>query len=276
MWQIGIYKGNSVENLTPIAQNPIINNTMVKEFDAEFVADPFMIYVNKQWYLFFEALDKSNNKGVIGVSSSKNLIDWNYLGIALKEDFHLSYPFVFEHEGKIYMSPETLGANGVTLYEAVDFPMKWKPIKKLVEGQHADPTIILHNGLWWLFTCQTPYQYDSLSIFWSENLLGTWKSHNQNPIYTHEKSQSRPGGRVFYHNGNLYRAFQNCQNIYGEFVGLSKIKKLTVNEFNEEIISKEFLGPSSTGWNKERMHHLDCHVLPNNDIVACTDGFARK
>lgn len=276
MWSIGIYKGKTINSLKPIENNPVITKDCIKEFDAEFVADPFMWYFNDRWYLFFEALNSINNRGEIGVSCSKDLVSWEYLGIALKEKFHISYPFIFEHKGKIYMSPETLGAKGVVLYEAVEFPLKWKAVKILVHGQHADPTILYYKNLWWLFTCETPYQYDSLSIYWATELDGDWKKHPLSPVYTKQKSHSRPGGRIFDYQGELFRFFQNCENIYGEYLGVAKIIKLSPTEFEENIITEHLLGPTGCNWNKERMHHADCHKVSENMIVACVDGFSRK
>ena len=54
---------------------------------------------------------------------------WKYLSIVLKADFHLSYPFVFQHEGRVFMMPE--GNSALTLYESVNFPLEWKPFKVL-------------------------------------------------------------------------------------------------------------------------------------------------
>lgn len=276
MWSIGIYKGSSLDNLFSETNNPIITKDIVTDFEAEFVADPFMINVKGMWYLFFEALDKPFNKGRICVACSKDLVDWNYLGVALKEDFHLSYPFVFDFNGKIYMTPETLGADGVILYEAVDFPLNWRKVKKIINGKHADPTVFYYQNLWWMFTCETPYQYDSLSVFWSEKLDGDWYAHKENPVYSGIKSHSRPGGRIYLSDGGIFRFFQNCYNVYGEYVGISKIEHLSTDIFRETIISEKFLGPSGKGWNKERMHHIDCHELSKGCLVACVDGYARR
>jgi hypothetical protein len=41
-------------------------------------------------------------QGDIGVSKSTDKgATWQQLGIALNEDWHLSYPYVFEHDGQV-------------------------------------------------------------------------------------------------------------------------------------------------------------------------------
>jgi hypothetical protein len=43
----------------------------------------------------------------------------------LEEPHHLSYPFVFEQDGQIWMIPESGAARNVSLYRAVEFPHRW-------------------------------------------------------------------------------------------------------------------------------------------------------
>ena len=53
-------------------------------------------------YLFFETKSISTMQGDIGVARSDNQgISWEVLGIALDEEWHLSYPFVFKHDDQV-------------------------------------------------------------------------------------------------------------------------------------------------------------------------------
>ena len=48
-------------------------------------------------------------QGDIGVAKSTDKgATWQQLGIALNEDWHLSYPYVFDHLGQVYMMLENL------------------------------------------------------------------------------------------------------------------------------------------------------------------------
>ncbi|MDQ0458356.1 glucosamine inositolphosphorylceramide transferase family protein [Rhizobium paknamense] len=275
MWSIGIYEGDSIFSMKPSTKirNPVITIDSITDVRASLVADPFMIFVNKQWYMFFEVMNEDERKGEIGAATSKDLLKWEYIGIVLKESFHLSYPFIFVDGDDVYMAPETLGAGGVVLYKAVNFPHSWHQQGMLVKGTHADPTIIKHEGLWWLFSCTTPYQHDSLSISWAENLHGPWLPHDLNPVYSDSKSISRPAGRMVDEGGNILRFFQNCSRIYGESVGVAKIQRLSKDHYDEHIKEgSDVLGPSGIGWNATRMHHIDCHRTETGSWVACVDG----
>lgn len=53
-------------------------------------------------YLFFETKTSTTMKGDIGVAESSDQgVTWKYMGIALEEEWHLSYPYVFEYDGEV-------------------------------------------------------------------------------------------------------------------------------------------------------------------------------
>lgn len=53
-------------------------------------------------YIFYETKNTITLKGDIGVARSMDKgASWQPLGIALDEDWHLSYPYVFNHLGKV-------------------------------------------------------------------------------------------------------------------------------------------------------------------------------
>jgi hypothetical protein len=64
---------------------------------------------------------------------------------------HLSYPFIIEHEGQIYMLPEAYESGRLTLYRAKEFPGGWEPVCDLLDQPAIDASVTHHNGLWWMF-----------------------------------------------------------------------------------------------------------------------------
>src|SRR5919106_1772188 len=67
-WSIGIYIGTSPWDFPSPTQidNPVLTRRDVSDVPAAFVADPFMLRTAHTWYMFFEVVNTSTNKGEIG------------------------------------------------------------------------------------------------------------------------------------------------------------------------------------------------------------------
>ena len=94
--------------------------------DSKFWADPHLFIKNNKTYCFYEELVFDKMRGEIFVAEV--LEDGNVADpeLVLEEPYHLSYPFVFEDKGEIYMIPETASDNKTNLYQAKEFPFKWE------------------------------------------------------------------------------------------------------------------------------------------------------
>ena len=274
MWSIAIYKGDSPYHLLPAAQVPNLTRANVTDVPTTFLADPFMIRAGS-WHMFFEVL-LTSNKGEIGLATSDNGRDWNYQRIVLREQFHLSYPYVFEWDGAYYMIPETLGAKAVCLYKADDFPTRWSLKARLLEGPHADPSIVRFADRWWLFSCSTPYQHDTLRLYFADELTGPWREHPKSPIIRNDKRRARPAGRVLTFDDKLIRFAQDCGPRYGSRVRAFDVIELTTTHYVEvENPASPILQPNGAGWNALGMHHVDAHQQTDGSWLACVDGYTR-
>jgi hypothetical protein len=275
IWSIGLYAGPSPLALAPVSDvdNPVITAADVTEFPAEFVADPFMIQVDSRWFLFFEAFDSEQAKGVIGLATSTDTRVWNYQGVVLEEPFHLSYPHVFAHEGKIYLIPETLGPAEVALYQADLFPIRWRRLGRLIPGEFADPTPYFHDGHWWLFVGKSARPYDSLRLFQAANLSGPWTEHPGSPLIVGDARRARPAGRVVVAGGRPIRFAQDCHSVYGQAVRGFEILRLSTTEYEERATVPEvILAAGDAPWNSGRVHHVDAHEVKPGHWIACVDG----
>ena len=225
--------------------------------------------------MFFEVMNANRNMGEIGLAESSNCMNWAYKGIVIKEDFHLSYPYVFFHENYIYLIPETFQSNAIRLYRAKKFPTDWEFHSNLKFGTFVDTSIIMYQSKWWIFTCPTPGKNNSLEIYYSDRLYGPWHEHEKNPILCNDNKHSRPAGRIIYYYGKLFRFSQNCNPFYGTSVNAFEIQELTPESYEEIPYSANpILSPSGTGWNSQRMHHIDTHILNDGKWIACVDGFS--
>ncbi|TMW97242.1 hypothetical protein EJD97_005919 [Solanum chilense] len=295
-WSIGVFYGDSPFSLKPIEDmnisrdkkaawpvaNPVITcaSASVAGISSNFVADPFLYVKGDVLYLFFETKNSITMQGDIGVARSTDKgASWEQLGIALDEDWHLSYPYVFEYNDNIYMLPEGRAKGQLRLYRAVNFPMKWTLEKIIMKKPLVDSFIIPHDGKYWLFGSDHSgigALYNAqLEIWYSRSPLGPWRPHKRNPIYNTDKSMgARNGGRPFLFDGHLYRVGQDDGETYGRRVRLIKIEVLTTDKF-EEVEVPTSLKESIKGrnaWNGARSHHLDVQQLSSGEWVGVMDG----
>ncbi len=210
-----------------------------------FLADPFVVKNQENYYCFLEDYDYKKAKGSISVYQiNKN--ECKELGVSLEEDFHLSYPFIFKYDNNFFMCPETGQANEIRLYKCEDFPLKWKLEKILMKNVNAvDTNIFYKNGLWWLMTnIATSYAGDhesELHIFYNENLISSeWIPHKSNPVMFNPDF-ARNGG-LLKKDDELYRVYQRQGfDMYGKGLGVAQIKSITADNYKEKKIFE--LGP---------------------------------
>lgn len=279
IWSIGIYTGASPLELSAPDDriNPVLSAKDITDFEAEFVADPFLVKEGDLWYLFFEVLDARTRKGSIGLATSTDAKKWTYQQIVLKEPFHLSYPYVFRWEGQYYMLPESSEDQTVRLYRAVNFPTEWTLEKKLLDGLYVDSSIFYHNQNWWMLTGSAEWMKGDLMLFYADQLTGNWQEHPRSPIVAGNESISRPGGRVIEYQGKPIRYTQDNFPYYGRRVLAFAIDELTPASYAETSLSDtSILEGSGKGWNASGMHQVDAYQIADQQWVAAVDGFYWK
>jgi hypothetical protein len=278
-WSIGIYEGNSLVNFTAIERinNPVLSRSDITDVRAGFVADPFMIQVDRIWYMFFEVLNQQTQRGEIGLATSPDTINWTYQQIVIAEPFHLSYPYIFEWMNEYYLIPESGAANAVRLYRASNFPLKWSFVGNILEGWFLDTSVFRYRDKWWLFAETNPeHKFDTLRLYYADDLLGDWIEHPQSPIIKGNAHIARPGGRVIVTNDRIIRYAQDCDPDYGIQVRAFEIYELTMTSYHErEVETGLVLKPSGVGWNASGMHHIDPHLV-DRKWIACVDGRVKE
>jgi hypothetical protein len=214
-------------------QNPI----------GRFLADPFVFSHDDCDYIFVEDLFYSDNKGRISAVRVKN-DGYEFLGVVLEEEFHLSFPFVFKENNDIYMIPESAKNHDIRLYKSVGFPQRWELDSILMSDiSAADTMIFKESGVWYLLTniCSAGFgdHQSELHIFYSDNLHSrSWEPIiSDNPVIF-DSLRARNGG-IFSHNGNIYRVNQvHGHAHYGKSFCVNKILKISENEYLEEAVSE--------------------------------------
>lgn len=176
----------------------------------------------------------------------------------LEKPYHLSYPFVFEDGGELYMIPETHENKTVEIYRCIRFPNEWQFVMNLLEGLVAvDTTVWHHKGRYWLFMNVIENDgestTDELFLYSSDKLLTTdWRPHPCNPIVS-DVRRARPAGRIFEYHGQWYRPSQDSSGGYGKAISVNRIDTIDEADYCETPISR-----LEAKWDKEvfRTHTL--------------------
>jgi hypothetical protein len=236
---------------------------------GRYLADPFPIEVNGHHFIFVEDYSLAAGRGAISVFEAGPGDRWSSPRRVLECEHHLSYPFVFEHEGGIYMLPETGEAGRIELHRAVEFPHRWRLDRVLLDGLTAlDATLHVQDGLFWLFANIVEGQDDrgQLWLFSSPSLEAVWRPHPRNPIVT-DPGTARPAGRLFRREGLLIRPSQDCSRRYGEAVVLNRVDALSPNEYRETAVAR--IEPN---WLRGI---AGIHTYTFDSRYECLDGYRR-
>ena len=206
-----------------------------------FFADPFVWSKDDRDICFLEDYDYQT--GIACISAVELFEDGSYklLGEVLRESFHLSFPYLFEYQNNLYMMPEASQSKAVKLYKCKEFPMKWEFEQDIMSGVNtADSMVFPLDDKWWLLTnMATKGNYDQsaqLFAFYSDSPLSQkWTVHKQNPVVFDSKT-GRNGGIVFDKNDIIRVRQKQKFGIYGAEFTMAKIKKLTTDEYEEELV----------------------------------------
>ncbi len=225
----------------------------------EFWADPFLFRYQGIKYVFFENYSYHSKKGKISCGQVEDGKLVNVHDVLIK-DYHLSFPFIFEENGEVYIMPESCENKRLEIYKATDFPTSWELCTTAFEGELvADP--VFHTdekNQKWLFINkqkdQSSPMNSELHIYKIDSYeLRNLQPHNQNPVIIDARI-ARNGGKIIRSENKFYRPSQrNVEGIYGRALNINLIKKLNMYEYEEQVVRIYY--PNFTK-NLMAMHHL--------------------
>ena len=214
--------------------------TAIEDDGTAYHADPFPFEHAGRRLVFIERYLYATRKGVIA------MVEMDADGVASEPQVvldgpgHLSYPFIFEAEGGLYMLPETSDARCLRLFRADPFPDRWVPDKILVDDIVAvDATPIFHEGLFWIFASLAGdggSSWDRLSLFHAPSMLGPWTAHKANPILV-DAGAARPAGAMWHEHGVLMRVAQDCRTGYGVGLRICRVDRLDRDGYAQTIVA---------------------------------------
>ncbi len=202
--------------------------------DGEYYADPFSFCDEQKNYIVAEHYSYRTKKGTIvliqpGQRQTKTIIE---------KDTHLSYPFIFEENGIIYLMPEESNDGKLNLYKWNSTNKTFEFYTTILELPCIDASILKHDGTYYLFLgLKGLLPNEKLFIYHSTQLEGPYSPHMANPVKV-SPAGSRMAGPFYYQNDVLIRPSQYSVEHYGEKIIFHKINVLNNFEYNEEFHSE--------------------------------------
>jgi hypothetical protein len=220
-------------------------------------------------HVFCEEFPYATGKGVISAFAIHPDGTMSEPRVVLERPYHLSYPMVFERQGRIFMIPESSANRTIEMYAATEFPHRWEYEATLVGGVSAsDATLVEHDGRSWLFAAvneEGGSTWDSLGLFHAARLSGPWTAHAANPVLI-DSASARPAGMMVQRDGALLRPTQDCRGGYGSALTLCRIDRLDPESFRQTVLKN--IGPDPR-WRATGMHTLNwAHGIEVIDCAA--------
>ena len=216
-WKLAIIE-NSIKGV--IENEDLIFINVKYPFLNRWYADPFILdYDDQEIILLVEDFSDTVKKGKI----SKLVIDRKSMRIKdvriiLELDSHLSFPVIERREDAIYIYPENGAASTLDLYEYNIQTEECKRVCNISDLSMADAVISCFNSEKFLFSTKG-----------NGNVLDVYKFDVQKKFFnyytnvTFKERIARNAGDFFEWNGNIYRAAQECNQMYGHAISLQKI-----------------------------------------------------
>jgi hypothetical protein len=238
-----------------------------------FWADPHIIYRNPIYYIFVEEYFYRVKRGHISVIEIDSNGDYKAAVPVLSTAWHLSFPHVFEWQGRYYMIPESSEHRTIDLFECVRFPDRWQHKITLMKDVCAVDTIVFYTKRnWWLFTAIAEQEAASpqveLFLFYSSELFtDQWLAHPENPIVSDIK-RARNAGSLFLQDGKIFRPSQDCSKTYGYGFDLNEITALSRTEYCERRVTSFRPDP--------RKKIIATHTYANQGDLTVIDALVRR
>ncbi len=236
---------------------------------GHFYADPMLWNRDGRNWLFFEDYHYATHLGTI---SCAEVLPDGALGPTmdvLSRPYHLSFPFLLEDGGELYMIPESGDNGAIELFRCVEFPDRWEYDCALLDFAAVDTTITWIGDRYWLFTSVPEPRANAmqLQLYSSPSLRGEWTPHPCNPI-SNDIRCNRGGGAMFIDGERVIRVSQDGSRIYGHSFSFHEIVDLTPETYRERLMLN--VDPS---WSQGL---IGTHTYARCGDVEAVDGVMRR
>jgi hypothetical protein len=282
------YRTRGVEKSGPISlvphksiSNPVLFDGSVNDLNADFVADPFIVYENGSFWCFFEVKEDGGGKA-ISYAKSPDGLEWSYGEEVIDGSNLLAYPHVFRHDGNWYMTPDNQSTGpsntrDFEIWKSSGFPRNWSVAEEAITDVGSDPTpfYIEEQNRWYVIVGYT--NQSGIHLYYADqgySIEGrSWTEHPSSTLTGNGNIQGPAGRPIVYDDGIVDIPLQSDP---GGFTRLYRITNISPSSFSmSELSSSPILnkGSSFTGWKSKDMHHVDIMMDgPTGEPIAMVDG----
>lgn len=204
-------------------------------------ADPIVAEIDGKEYLFAEAFDRFRERGFIAAFPLEITQDGIHCGEpqkVLEENFHLSFPVIFQHEGQVYMMPESSADHALRFYKMGKTPYEWELVRRIPMENSVDTVIVpTEEGFFFLNTQEHPVETlrGKLKLYYTDDFLTGELTDLSSLLEPNDYVMNkRNGGPVYEQDGQLFRVSQNNAGaFYGVSYSLYRIDALSRTGYSE-------------------------------------------
>lgn len=267
-WIIGVCQDNIKDVIRNKTFDPKIKWLFKNSFD-KIHADPFLLVSEDEYIkILLEELKSESDYGKIVLLTLDKAFKQINRKVLLDTKSHLSYPFVFREENKIFVFPEARRSGKLSCYEYDSASESLNFVKDILEFPLLDSTILKHTDKYWIFGTLSENVSDyKLYVFYSDSLLGPYVQHPNNPVKS-GLDGTRSAGNFIEVDGIIYRPSQNCQNEYGESITISRLTELDEKNVVEEPHMTIYMDENKSS--NKGMHKI--HTINVLDKYIVVDG----
>lgn len=192
----------------------------------QWFADPFILDVTPEHIIcLVEELSYKTMKGRIAkLVIDRRTYKLQKVKILLDLSTHLSFPFIFRKNGKIFILPENSASGCSTIYEYNPLDDTLASHSVISNRPFTDATLFSHEDKVYLLTTQRPLQNGNVLDIYDFNIETLSASNNPIQSVTFNNNRARNAGEIFMANGKFYRPAQDCNGGYGKGVILQELK----------------------------------------------------
>ena len=151
---------------------------------------------------------------------------------------HYSYPSTIVVDGRQLILPEIALWSTTRLYEIAGERLREvAPLRVAGDPRIADPTLLEHDGRFYLFGSSVSIGSSILNLWTAESLDAVFELHPQSPLKISPRG-GRMAGALLRLDGRLIRLGQSFERLYGDGIVAFEVEAMTPETYRERRIGE--------------------------------------